>query len=450
MRRQRSLFSSRGPVCFCPLLLVVLFCLLSPSCAFLQKSPLTPLSSKTFGHVPFRSLHPRLLSDAPLSSLSARTKKKVVDEETNTDLGLGTTTPPVLNNWSEKAKKDPFWRDRLPAWMFPAITTTLPPPVQAAIALSFYALNLLVLSKLQVGFPCQLIPNQVGLFRAFQLDSLVGMGVLGLVAYVRRRAGVAILPSTYPPQVPWKRAEAEERNKQMVLMVMLGVAYFLSSYVAIFFEGILYAAAAAGAPISVAMHRALQVVVSHFLWVGIGVYLIGSQLRPWFPPRGKGYRLRWDANWVWWVVGGYFVSCMAYNFIGPLNEIVSESLFPSQFEDAASETVVAKMINPEENDVLSMAVGAVAPCVSAPMWEEVLYRGFALSFFGSFLPTSIAVPITSLLFSAHHLQISAGVPLALLGFAWAILYLHSGNLLVPVLIHAMWNSRVFLGSFLGV
>jgi len=40
----------------------------------------------------------------------------------------------------------------------------------------------------------------------------------------------------------------------------------------------------------------------------------------------------------------------------------------SMFED---ETIVSKMINPEDNDLASMAVGSLAPCVSAPWWEEV-------------------------------------------------------------------------------
>lgn len=41
-------------------------------------------------------------------------------------------------------------------------------------------------------------------------------------------------------------------------------------------------------------------------------------------------------------------------------------------------------------------------------------------------------------------------PLTVLGLVWSLLYLYSGNLMVNVLIHAMWNSRVFLGSFLGL
>lgn len=42
------------------------------------------------------------------------------------------------------------------------------------------------------------------------------------------------------------------------------------------------------------------------------------------------------------------------------------------------------------------------------------------------------------------------LPLSVLGLVWSLLYLYSRNLLVTVLIHAMWNSRVFLGSLLGL
>lgn len=35
------------------------------------------------------------------------------------------------------------------------------------------------------------------------------------------------------------------------------------------------------------------------------------------------------------------------------------------------DSVVTQMINPEGNDILAMLVGSLAPCVSAPWWEEV-------------------------------------------------------------------------------
>ena len=48
-----------------------------------------------------------------------------------------------------------------------------------------------------------------------------------------------------------------------------------------------------------------------------------------------------------------------------------------------------------------------------------------------------------MLFAAHHLSLTAALPLAALGATWSYLYLASGNLLVPVAIHALWNARVF-------
>jgi membrane protease YdiL (CAAX protease family) len=83
-------------------------------------------------------------------------------------------------------------------------------------------------------------------------------------------------------------------------------------------------------------------------------------------------------------------------------------------------------------------------------WEEVLYRGFLLPALHLFFPLPFALPLSGLLFGLHHQAIASVLPLAALGSFWALLYVLSRNLAVPVLIHALWNSRVFLGSLLGV
>ena len=38
--------------------------------------------------------------------------------------------------------------------------------------------------------------------------------------------------------------------------------------------------------------------------------------------------------------------------------------------------------------------------------------------------------------------------LSALGLLWGWLYVRSGNLVVPILVHALWNSRIFLQSLL--
>jgi membrane protease YdiL (CAAX protease family) len=63
----------------------------------------------------------------------------------------------------------------------------------------------------------------------------------------------------------------------------------------------------------------------------------------------------------------------------------------------------AKIINPEDNDIAALAVGSIAPCLSAPWWEEVLYRGFMLPALTLYLPRSVAVPASAVLFAVRFL-----------------------------------------------
>ena len=61
-----------------------------------------------------------------------------------------------------------------------------------------------------------------------------------------------------------------------------------------------------------------------------------------------------------------------------------------------------------------------------------------------------ALLVSGVLFGAQHFQIGLLLPLSVTGFFWGVLYVYSGNLLVPILIHALWNARIFLGSYLGL
>ena len=62
----------------------------------------------------------------------------------------------------------------------------------------------------------------------------------------------------------------------------------------------------------------------------------------------------------------------------------------------------------------------------------------------------LATPGSALIFAAHHAQGDALLPLSTLGLTWALLYLLSGNLFVVMVVHAMWNSRIFLTSLLAL
>ena len=73
----------------------------------------------------------------------------------------------------------------------------------------------------------------------------------------------------------------------------------------------------------------------------------------------------------------------------------------------------------------------------------MLYRGFVLPALLCFVPLTAALPLHALLFGLHHLSLATLLPLSTLGLLWAALYVGSRNLLVPMLVHALWNCRVF-------
>lgn len=66
------------------------------------------------------------------------------------------------------------------------------------------------------------------------------------------------------------------------------------------------------------------------------------------------------------------------------------------------------------------------------------------------MPLPNALAAQALLFGLHHNTLPALLPLTALGLLWGGLYVRSGNLLVVVFIHAMWNTRIFLHALLGL
>lgn len=355
----------------------------------------------------------------------------------------------VAGEGVEAGLERPDWApDWLPEWF---ISLRSRPVAQLMIMLPLYAVHLFFFSTKGWKFKKALIPNEKNLFQSIGYDSVVGALVAAVFIiwrrwFVRRPEGEKV-PGLLPRMLdvddpPWKvPREAKRRIGQTTLLLL--VAYLASGYGAVFSEQILYLLAGSGVPLTIATTRAWKVLLGHLMWVYMGIRIL-RRLKPFFPKKGTWLRWKWKSNWVWWAIGGYYVSALFFNMADVVNQLI---LPASLFEE---ETVVSKLINPENKDLIAMGIGSVGPCMSAPIFEEVLYRGFLLPALTCFLPMWAALPASSVLFAIHHLNPTMVLPLAMLGFIWAILYAKSRNLTVTILIHAMWNSRVFLGSLLGL
>ena len=86
-------------------------------------------------------------------------------------------------------------------------------------------------------------------------------------------------------------------------------------------------------------------------------------------------------------------------------------------------------------------------CITAGICEEVVYRGFLLHYFHT-LPFHLslmwAMVVSSVIFGIGHLYqgVAGGVQTAVIGFVFAAMYVMTGSLLIPIVVHAVMDLRV--------
>jgi membrane protease YdiL (CAAX protease family) len=87
--------------------------------------------------------------------------------------------------------------------------------------------------------------------------------------------------------------------------------------------------------------------------------------------------------------------------------------------------------------------------VLAPVFEECLFRGILFPLFARKLGLGSGIFISSLLFASIHFHAPSLVPLCVVAIGFAMGYLVSGSLWVPVTMHALFNG-VNLGLLMAL
>ena len=76
-----------------------------------------------------------------------------------------------------------------------------------------------------------------------------------------------------------------------------------------------------------------------------------------------------------------------------------------------------------------------------------MFRGFLLTSLTKFMPTPLAVAVSSLAFGLVHFSPRDFPQLSALGVLLGFSYVRSRNLLTPILIHGAWNGTVLVILF---
>jgi uncharacterized protein len=152
----------------------------------------------------------------------------------------------------------------------------------------------------------------------------------------------------------------------------------------------------------------------------------------WFRPTGK-------RNWFLWGLGGYFVALPLMLVVS----VVNQQIWQGQ---GGSNPLLQIVL--EEGDGVALSLFFITASVAAPVFEEILFRGFLLPSLTRYFPAWGAIVLSSLIFATAHLSFSEVLPLTVLGMVLGFVYTRSRGLLSSIMLHSLWNSVTMVGLFI--
>jgi hypothetical protein len=98
-----------------------------------------------------------------------------------------------------------------------------------------------------------------------------------------------------------------------------------------------------------------------------------------------------------------------------------------------------------------VAFAILGAVVVAPLVEEAFFRGLLLPALVKWLGSPLwAAVLSAGLFGMIHYSVAATVvPLMIFGFMLAVAYLRSGTMVLPILVHMLFNARTVIWVLLG-
>lgn len=167
----------------------------------------------------------------------------------------------------------------------------------------------------------------------------------------------------------------------------------------------------------------------------VGLGLIYGAVRQYRPLDSDLFRVRLFDGWLLWGLGGYIVAMPVV--------LVASALAQWVLPESGGGNPILPIIW-ESQGWAPRILFLIVVSVCAPIFEEILFRGFVFTYLSRILPMWGALGISGLLFATAHLNFSDLLPLTALGIVLGVSYSHSRNLLTPILLHSFWNGGTLL------
>lgn len=86
----------------------------------------------------------------------------------------------------------------------------------------------------------------------------------------------------------------------------------------------------------------------------------------------------------------------------------------------------------------------MAICIFAPIWEELFFRGIVLRRMLTKWQAPASIALSSIIFGLYHLNLAQALYATILGAFFGYVYLRTGKMIVPMVLHAVANFVSFL------
>ncbi|XP_008776534.1 uncharacterized protein LOC103696628 isoform X1 [Phoenix dactylifera] len=168
-----------------------------------------------------------------------------------------------------------------------------------------------------------------------------------------------------------------------------------------------------------------------------GIAILQRCLARFHPLPSGWFRFSLKGNWHFDVGLG----CLLFPLVNLLSQInislVPVLPAPPVGISSVEQSIVAR-------DPVAMALYAVVVSVCAPIWEEIVFRGFLLPSLTRYMPLWWAIVVSAVVFALAHFNVQRLLPLVFLGVVMGVVFSRSRNLLASMLLHSLWNGFVFL------
>ena len=183
-----------------------------------------------------------------------------------------------------------------------------------------------------------------------------------------------------------------------------------------------------------------------WLWIASALAVVAIGFRPLFTISPSPAEISWLLlhPWVRYLVEALIAIFVIISVVLPVGTVIWKKLTkrPLKYSSAA-----LKSFSYFFPATWTERRWWVFVCITAGVCEETLFRGFMLHYLHVFpwaLNLTLALLISSVVFGFNHLYQGAGgvAGSAIVGFLFGLLFLLTGNLLLPIIFHGVIDLRM--------